>query len=174
MTAALPECATADMLQAGAGQLVGYLGCRPESALRWARELYDAMVRAHFSAATSAKYSLGATRPDWNLELVTGFLSEASDTLKRLPLSNGAPARLKAWWPDIVRSAAESYGHAPAKMRPAAPEPSAIARLDGVTDWLFWITEDARRIVWARANGVSWPAIARMDRRSERTLRYRH
>jgi Domain of unknown function (DUF6362) len=172
MSAALPECATVEMITAGAGQLVGYLGCRPESAARWAREIYDTMVRAH-CAPRDGLVGLSVKR-DWSPELVSGFFLEASDTLRRLPLNSPAPARLKAWWPDIVRSKAEAYASAPVKMRPAAPDPAAIARLDAVTGWLFWLTEDVRRIVWAKANGTAWPLLAGYDGRSERTLRYRH
>ena len=164
----LPDRPTPAMTAAGAARLVAYLNCRPESATRWAQQLYEAMVNAHQSSPPEPS-AQGA----WPAEAVVNFLAEAVDTAKRLP-GNLWPARLRAHMPEVVRSVAEAYAAQPARLKLGAPEQSAITRLDRVTDWLFWLSEDARRIVLARGNRTPWTLIARWDGRSERTLRYRH
>ena len=56
-------------------------------------------------------------------------------------------------------------------MRPAAPTPAKISRADEAVQWLFWLSDRERKIVWARACRISWRRLAAMDGRSHPTLR---
>ena len=111
--------------------------------------------------------------PDlWTPDLVKARLAEAADTLRRLP-----SARLKAKltaWPDVVQSAATAYGYEAAQTRPAAPSPEAISRMDETLGWLFWVGNDGRRLLWARAMGVPWRKLEDIDGRSHVTLKKLH
>ncbi|MBC7134897.1 DUF6362 family protein [Oceanibaculum nanhaiense] len=111
--------------------------------------------------------------PDlWTPELVKARLAEAADTLRRLP-SARIRARLTAW-PDVVQSAATAYGYEAARTRPAAPSPEAISRMDETLGWLFWVENDGRRLLWARAMGVPWRRLEDLDGRSHVTLKRAH
>ena len=111
--------------------------------------------------------------PDlWTTELVKARLAEAADTLRRLP-SARIRARLTAW-PDVVQSAATAYGYEAARTRPAAPSPEAISRMDETLGWLFWVENDGRRLLWARAMGVPWRRLEDLDGRSHVTLKRAH
>lgn len=105
----------------------------------------------------------------WTPETVKARLAEAADSLRRLP-SARLKARLTAW-PDVVQASADAYGYDDAAMRPAAPGPAAISRMDEALDWLFAIEAGARRILWARAMGVPWRRLEDMDGRSHVTLK---
>ncbi|KZD12527.1 DUF6362 family protein [Oceanibaculum pacificum] len=109
------------------------------------------------------------TAPLWTPEAVKARLAEAAEALRRLP-SARLKARLSAW-PDVVQSSAEAYGYDSAGMRPAAPGPAAISRMDETLGWLFWLEAGARRILWARAMGVPWRRLEDMDGRSHVTLK---
>lgn len=105
-------------------------------------------------------------------DLVKARLAEAADTLRRLP-SARIRAKLTAW-PDVVQSAATAYGYEAAQTRPAAPSPEAISRMDETLGWLFWIENDGRRLLWARALGVPWRKLEDLDGRSHVTLKKLH
>jgi hypothetical protein len=105
----------------------------------------------------------------WTEETVKAWLREAADTLKRLPRADLRP-RLTLW-PEVVRSAAEVAMLEPSRLRRAAPAPAAIDRLDKVLSWLLACDEEARRMVWARACGISWRRLEDIDGRSHMTLR---
>ncbi|MBM3597341.1 MAG: hypothetical protein FJX35_03955 [Alphaproteobacteria bacterium] len=108
----------------------------------------------------------------WTEDAVKARLAEAADTLRRLP--GGVMRARLTGWPEVVRAAAEAYGYDGARMRPAAPGPAAISRMDEALAWLFALDLDARRIVWARAGRVSWRRLEDMDGRSHVTLRRVH
>ena len=111
--------------------------------------------------------------PDiWTPELVKARLAEAADTLRRLP-SARIRARLTAW-PDVVQSASTAYGYEAARTRPAAPTPEAISRMDETLAWLFWVENEGRRLLWARAMGVPWRRLEDLDGRSHVTLKRAH
>jgi len=106
-------------------------------------------------------------------------LAEAADTLRRLPMpARGRPPRaaqaLAARWPDTVLAAIDAYGYGRTRLRPAAPAPHDIRRMDEALCWLWWIEGERRRIVWARACGVPWRRLEDIDGRSDRTLRARY
>ncbi len=112
------------------------------------------------------------TETPWTPELVKARLAEAADTLRRLP-SARIRARLTAW-PDVVQSASTAYGYEAARTRPAAPTPEAISRMDETLGWLFWVENEGRRLLWARAMGVPWRRLEDLDGRSHVTLKRAH
>lgn len=98
------------------------------------------------------------------------LLREAADTLRRLPRGLARP-RLSSW-PEVVRdSAALLAGDVGAHRRPSPPAPQAIDRMDRTLAWLLACEEEERRLVWARAMGISWRRLEDMDGRSHVTLR---
>ncbi|MFO7481293.1 DUF6362 family protein [Oceanibaculum nanhaiense] len=112
------------------------------------------------------------TETPYTPELVKARLAEAADTLRRLP-SARIRARLTAW-PDVVQSASTAYGYEAAQTRPAAPTPEAISRMDETLAWLFWVENEGRRLLWARAMGVPWRRLEDLDGRSHVTLKRAH
>lgn len=117
----------------------------------------------------------GFAKAGWSMEDVRYRLAEAAETLRRLPMpANGRPANevhaLGAHWPEVVTATVEAYGRERVRMRPPAPAPDAIRRLDEALGWLLWLDEDARRLVWARACGVTWRRLQERDGRCHVTL----
>lgn len=86
-------------------------------------------------------------------EWVIARLEEAGTTLLALP-NTGPSTRLVQGGLEWVRDAAESYGAARAKLRPAIPSAAQISRMDQAFRWISRIPEDRyvlRRIVGARS-----------------------
>ncbi len=80
-------------------------------------------------------------------------LEEAGMTLMALPQTGYRPG-IRSSALDIVRSAAESYGWAPGRMRPPVPSAARISRMDEALNWFGLIPQDRfvlRRIVSLRA-----------------------
>lgn len=101
---------------------------------------------------------------------IRAALEEAAETLRRLPPGVRRP-RLTSW-PDVVRDSAGLLGpSAEGRVRPAAPTPGAIDRMDRVLAWLLACDAEARRLVWARACRVPWRRLEDLDGRSHVTLR---
>jgi len=84
----------------------------------------------------------------WTADDVADHFEEAFRTLRKLPL-----VRVQGYfnaWPDIVRSEKEILAMEPQPMR-VWPSTSAITRLEQTFDWVLWIDEAERRLVWWRA-----------------------
>lgn len=96
-------------------------------------------------------------------------LKEAAQTLRRLPKARLSTSMTA--WPDVVRQSAEAYGYDRSFARPIPPRPDQITRMDEALPWLFTLEPEVRRVVWARASGVSWRRLEMMDGRSHTTLR---
>lgn len=97
-------------------------------------------------------------------------LKKAAHTLKSLP--HKTFAGYASYWPDVVRSMPEIWLARPyQKNTPAKRTPQEISAMDEVLNWLFILTPEERRIVWARACNLSWRAIEDHDGRSHVTLR---
>ncbi|MFN5588463.1 MAG: DUF6362 family protein [Holosporales bacterium] len=106
----------------------------------------------------------------WTHERVREHLSEAADTLRRLPSNFGA--KRLTFWPDVVHTSYEIWlaeAHARNKVTP--PHPAAISRMDTALTWLLPLNTEQRRILWARSCGVSWRRLEQTDGRSHTTLR---
>ena len=105
---------------------------------------------------------------------VIATLERAANTLKRLPLpQNGMPARERSSWPMAPNDPQDAYGYTPAHTPWAPPGAKAISELDRVLPWLAKLDNTGRRLVWARAAGLSWPRLAREFGVSVGQIRYR-
>ena len=100
---------------------------------------------------------------------VADRVAEAVDTLKRLP-QKGMQKNITRW-PEFVRASHEAYGYGDARLRPAPASPEAISRLDETLEWLRLVPRDAQKILWCRANGLSWRRIAGFAGKSPNTCR---
>lgn len=125
------------------------------------------MARTHVQATSARRPERRrAASPD----PVPALLREAADTLRRLPSALARP-RLSSW-PAVVRdSAAALSGSDSVRRSPIPPSPQAIDRMDRALGWLLSCDEEARRLVWARATGISWRRLEDLDGRSHVTLR---
>ena len=93
----------------------------------------------------------------WTAEDVADHFEEAFRTLRKLP-----PVRVQAYfnaWPQIVRSDKEILAMEPQPMR-VWPSTSAITRLEQTFDWVLWIDEAERKLIWSRAARVPWKQIS--------------
>ena len=107
------------------------------------------------------------------IAMVKARLREAAATLKRMHLERwDYPSQRTAWWPDVVRSALDSYPDEKTKTTRAAPDGAAIDRMEEVLRWLLWMEDDDhRKLVWARAERITWRQLETNDGRSRETLR---
>lgn len=111
-----------------------------------------------------AAQSLSASNAYWFHADVERRLVAAASTLRRLPMpKHGRPAGFKSAAIDVVRSTVEAYGYEEARVRPPAPSPEDITRMDEALSWLLWLDAETRRIVFARSLGFSWRRVAAMD-----------
>ena len=93
----------------------------------------------------------------WTAEDVAEQFEEAVRTLRKLP-----PVKVRGFfntWPTIVRTAREIAFMEPEPMR-IRPSTAAITRLEQTSDWVLWIEEEERKLVWARAARVPWKQIS--------------
>ncbi|MDP1966675.1 MAG: DUF6362 family protein [Reyranella sp.] len=106
--------------------------------------------------------------------VVIASLERAADTLKRLPMPrNGRPSREHSSWPSVPNGPEDACDHAASHAPRIPPGPRAISELDRVLPWLGPLDGPERRIVWARAAGLSWPRIAREFGVNVGQVRYR-
>ena len=92
----------------------------------------------------------------WTADDVADHFEEAFRTLRKLP-----PVKVQAYfnaWPQIVRSEKEILAMEPEPMR-VRPSTAAITRLEQTFDWVLWIDEDERRLIWWRAARRPWKEI---------------
>ena len=105
----------------------------------------------------------------WTAEAVADHFEEAIRTLRKLP-----PVKVPGYfttWPQIVRTRQEVAAMEAIPMR-VSPSAAAITRLEQTTDWILWIDEDERRLVWLRAARVRWKLIC-MELGCDRTTAWR-
>ncbi len=110
----------------------------------------------------------------WTEELVEYRLESAAHTLRAWRASGLAPSGQVCAWPAIVRDFWEQYGQDRTRITRPVPTGAAIDEAEEAFAWLFYLSEDSRTIVWARANGVKWGDLSGRLRRSARTLRYHY
>ena len=105
---------------------------------------------------------------------VIAALDRVANTLKRLPMpGNGMPARERSPWPAGPLDPGDSCDHSSSMAARIPPGPKAISELDRVLPWLAALDMRDRRIVWARAAGLSWAHTAREFGISVGRARYR-
>ena len=93
----------------------------------------------------------------WTADCVADHFEEAFRTLRKLP-----PVKVQGYfntWPDIVRTSREIAAMEPQPMR-VWPSAAAITRLEQTFDWVLWIEEAERKLVWSRAARVPWKQIS--------------
>ena len=93
---------------------------------------------------------------NWTVEDVADHFEEAFRTLRKLP-----PVKVQGYfnaWPQIVRTDREILAMEPEPMR-VRPSTAAITRLEQTFDWVLWIDEDERRLIWWRAARRPWKEI---------------
>jgi hypothetical protein len=88
----------------------------------------------------------------WDKEAVARRLEEAADVLSRLPEER--TREFYDLWPRLMGSPSR-YA------RLAATAPEAIDRMDEALSWLMWLEAEERRLVWLRADGMSWKWVTR-------------
>ena len=101
-------------------------------------------------------------------------LERAADTLRRLPMPPyGKPAQAQSSWPigPLEPSVDEEGRDGRRSIR--RPNARSISELDRVLPWLSDLDIADRRLVWARASGISWPRLARKLGISVGQVRYR-
>ncbi len=105
-----------------------------------------------------------------SLIILETILKQAAQTLRSLP--HKTFAGYASYWPDVVRSTPESWLARPYQnTSPHKSTPQDISAMDEVLNWLFILTPEERRIVWARACNIPWRALEDRDGRSHVTLR---
>lgn len=106
---------------------------------------------------------------------VEARFEEAAETLRKMRTltSRDVPQQLRSTHPDIVRSFHEAYGYNEINVRLPLPDRQEITRLDEVIEWTRSpeITDQQRKILWARAFNVRWKIIA-VKNRCGRTKAY--
>lgn len=107
-----------------------------------------------------------------NAVIVT--LERAADTLRRLPMpAYGKPAQLLSSWPHGSLDLSSDQGAGDASRSIRRPDARSISELDRVLPWLSGLDTADRRLVWARASGVSWPRLGRKFGMTVGQVRYR-
>lgn len=105
-----------------------------------------------------------------SLIILETMLKQAAQTLKSLPYKTFVG--YASYWPDVVRSTPEIWLARPYQNpSPHKSTPQEISAMDEVLNWLFILTPEERRIVWARACNIPWRALEDHDGRSHVTLR---
>lgn len=100
----------------------------------------------------------------WSSDEVEYRLNEAARTLRHMKLGGHAiPSTQVTYWPEVVRSAVEAYGWEEEKPKRGRPSAQAIDRMDQAIGWLLILTDDERRIVWARSERMPWAWMASVD-----------
>ena len=113
---------------------------------------------------------------------IAARLYEAIRTLAALPdrergwlmgMRSAWPTPMPDFWQEFGR-AVEHGGRRALNARPPAPAPEAIDRMLSTLQWLTWLDESARKIIWSRAFGVPWWLIGSRFNKSEKTVQRWH
>jgi hypothetical protein len=119
----------------------------------------EGMERVSPAVSTGIRSSQRPIRSEeeWTYEDVGDHFAEAFRTLRRLP-SVKVQSYFNAW-PEVLRTRREIAAMEPEPMR-VWPSAAAISRLEQTFDWVLWIDEAERRLVWSRAARVPWKQIS--------------
>lgn len=82
---------------------------------------------------------------------------EAARTLARLPRYR--PESYRSAMPTPIPEKGRTEPPSEGKNRLPPPGPAQISRLDEVLEWVLWLNEEERKLVWARALGLSWRSL---------------
>lgn len=107
-------------------------------------------------------------------DAVVAALARAASTLRRLPMpAHGKPSQLRSSWPAVPVGQDDAADSSRSNFSRIPPSARAISELDQVLPWFSGLDVADRRIVWARAAGLSWPKLARRAGLSVGQVRYR-
>ena len=93
----------------------------------------------------------------WTADDVADHFEEAFRTLRKLP-----PVTVQGYfnaWPQILRTGKEIAAMEAEPMR-VGPSAAAITRLEQTFDWVLWIEEEERKLVWSRAARLPWKHLS--------------
>jgi len=93
----------------------------------------------------------------WTADDVADHFEEAFRTLRKLP-----PIKAQGYfnaWPQILRTGKEIAAMEAEPMR-VGPSAAAITRLEQTFDWVLWIEEEERKLVWSRAARRPWKHLS--------------
>lgn len=108
---------------------------------------------ASLRTGSSAVHSNAVSPQRIDAEYVVSRLEEAGASLLALP-DSGWTTKLRSSTVELVRTTAEAYGRAGARIRPAVPSAEKITRMDEAMGWLQLIPDDRfllRRVAGARS-----------------------
>lgn len=106
----------------------------------------------------------------WTAEVVIEHMAEAADVMTRLRVRGVWPAGYRSYWPDVMTEFHDEVGMDPKaiakdaeeRTKPAEPSSEEIDRMDTTIAMLSLVADPKRRrVVWARACGLSNRRIAR-------------
>lgn len=107
-------------------------------------------------------------------DAVIAVLERAADTLRRLPMPvHAKPAQAQSSWPLGPVEPLQEHDASAASEAIRRPTARSISELDRVLPWLSGLDIADRRLVWARASGLSWPQLARRFGITVGQVRYR-
>ena len=107
----------------------------------------------------------------WTPCLVEVRLTEAADTLRRLP--ERSENRYRSTWPPIYGGCCKANALRRKSTRSSPPAAAAIDRMDAALAWLGCLDRRDQQIVWRRASGCPWKTISR-EQTIDRTTAWRH
>ncbi len=101
------------------------------------------------------------------------WLAEAVSTVNKLP---SAMIKQKlTLWPEQKQVKKKGFGQKKVRSWGAnPPSAEAITRLDIVLDCLISVSEEERRVLWARAKNMSWDRMEYLEKSSRAVLLQRH
>lgn len=95
---------------------------------------------------------------EWTVDDVPARFEAAADTAQGLP-----PVRVQGYfnvWPAIVRDQWEAFAADDPVYRPFPPSPEAIDQMLETMEWVLWLEEEQRHLIWMRAQHFGWRDIA--------------
>jgi len=97
---------------------------------------------------------------EWTIDDVFARFMEAAKTARRLP-PDRSPGYTSAW-PALQRMA-EAMGKQAGEDRKLGipPSPAAVDRMLETIRWMQWLDQEARHLVWMRADRWDWQEICR-------------
>ncbi len=91
--------------------------------------------------------------------MVIERFEESVRTMRRLQIPHLVPMGYFSTWPPIIRTVWEQMLGETLPMRLGPPSPAAIDRMEETFDWICWLDEEERKIIWLRAAKVRWKVI---------------
>jgi hypothetical protein len=93
---------------------------------------------------------------EWTNEKVAARFMEAAKTAHRLP-----PVKVQGYfnaWPEFKRMPWENLGAEPEPIR-LPPTPETVERMLETMQWVLWLEEEQRHLIWMRAERKRWRDI---------------